>query len=322
MTLHGFPTRLSLVPLVALVACVALGGCGSGRLGSRRTSTTDRSSSVSVGTSTHTVAVDGGSRTYRTYLPAGLDLSKPVALVVMLHGGFGSARQAEESYGWDAAADADQFVVAYPDGRGRAWNAGSCCGRPAADATDDVAFIERVVNDVGARIHLDSRRTFVTGMSNGAMMALRLACKTRLFAAVAPVAGAQMVPCGNPEPTSVLQIHGTADQSVPLDGSPGSGRGHVPAHTPIPVSIERWRSVDGCDRPTVTVEGAVTTSSASCPSGRAVTLITVDGAGHQWPGASERNVRLHELLGADPPSDALDATKVIWRFFADHPAPG
>jgi polyhydroxybutyrate depolymerase len=32
--------------------------------------------------------------------------------------------------------------------------------------------------------------------------------------------------------------------------------------------------------------GVVTTSTASCPAGQAVELITIAGAGHQWPGAA------------------------------------
>ena len=64
----------------------------------------------------------------------------------------------------------------------------------------------------------------------------------------------------------------------------------------------------------------VTTSTANCPAGRTVELITIAGAGHQWPGAKP-SVLAQKLLGTDPPSAALDATAVIWRFFAAHPKP-
>lgn len=64
----------------------------------------------------------------------------------------------------------------------------------------------------------------------------------------------------------------------------------------------------------------MTTSRASCPNGRAVELITIDGAGHQWPGSAPKPV-LERLLDLDPPSTALNATDTIWRFFADHPRP-
>jgi polyhydroxybutyrate depolymerase len=47
-------------------------------------------------------------------------------------------------------------------------------------------------------------------------------------------------------------------------------------------------------------------------------LITIAGAGHQWPGAAPKPAT-QALLGADPPSTALDATVAMWRFFAAHP---
>jgi polyhydroxybutyrate depolymerase len=64
----------------------------------------------------------------------------------------------------------------------------------------------------------------------------------------------------------------------------------------------------------------VTRSVAQCPDGREVELITIAGAGHQWPGAPSRPV-IQRLLGLDTPSTALDATDVIWQFFVAHPKP-
>jgi len=41
----------------------------------------------------------------------------------------------------------------------------------------------------------------------------------------------------------------------------------------------------------------VTTSTADCPDGRNVVLMTVDGGGHEWPSF---------------------ATQALWQFFAAH----
>src|SRR6185369_3270151 len=112
----------------------------------------------------------GLDRSYRLYLPEGLPT--PAPLVVMLHGGFGSAAQAERAYGWDQLADGAKFAVAYPDGEGRAWNAnGGCCGRPGRTNVDDVGFVSAVVDDVGSNIGIDADRVYATGISNGGMMA-------------------------------------------------------------------------------------------------------------------------------------------------------
>jgi hypothetical protein len=101
------------------------------------------------GSTLHTMNFGGVDRSYRLYIPAGL--ASPAPLVVMMHGGFGSAQQAERAYGWDELADSAKFVVAYPDGVGRAWNVnGGCCGRPGRQNIDDVGFVTSVVGDIAA----------------------------------------------------------------------------------------------------------------------------------------------------------------------------
>jgi polyhydroxybutyrate depolymerase len=260
-------------------------------------------STVPVGSSTHTLAVDGRERALRLYRPAGL--AEPAALVVMLHGGLGSARQAESAYGWNALADREGFAVAYPEGLDRAWNVGGgCCGRSARTGVDDVAFVRAAVTTVGRMLPIDPRRVYATGMSNGGMMAYRLACDTDVFAAVAPVAATLLGECPSPDPTSLLHIHGGADARVRLDGAPGIGVAEIDG-PPVPDLIDTWRARDGCAPPTVQTAGRVTRTRAECPDGRAVELVTVAGIDHAWPGAD----------GASP----LDATAAIWRFFAEHP---
>lgn len=265
-----------------------------------------------VGSTAHSINVGSLDRGYRLYVPAGLPPSAP--LVVMMHGGFGSGDQAERSYGWNQLADREKFAVAYPDGVGRAWNVGGgCCGRPARQGIDDVGFISAMVDDVAAHVPVDRDRIYATGISNGGMMAYMLACHTDVFAAIGPDAATQLDACASPQPTSVLAIHGTADRSVRYDGGPGDGVARIDG-PPVPDVNAFWRNVDQCVRPVVTTAGAVTTSSADCADGRGVTLITIDGAGHQWPGS--RPIR----EGADPPSAELDATATLWTFFAAHPS--
>ena len=168
---------------------MALGGClgGGGALGA------PGSESIPVGQSTQTIDVGGVSRTFHLYRPPGLGDGAP--LVVMLHGGFGTGAQAERSYHWDSEADAGHFLVAYPDGLMRAWNAGSCCGEPQRTNTDDVGFITAMVGAIEQKMPIDRARVYATGMSNGAMMALRLGCQTDTFAAIAPVAGTLLTDC-------------------------------------------------------------------------------------------------------------------------------
>ena len=250
------------------------------------------------------------------YRPASLTAKVP--LVVMLHGGFGSASQAEKSYGWDAEADREHFVVAYPDGLGRAWNTGGgCCGTPGRTNADDTGFITAMVAAIERQVPVDAARVYATGISNGGIMAYTLACHTAIFAAIGPDSATELGSCPAPHPLSVIHIHGTADKRIPYQGGEGSGVAHIDGPSVLSLNA-RWRDTDHCAGPVVRTAGAVTTSTASCPAGRAVELITIAGAGHQWPGAASRPL-LQRLLGTDPPSTALNATQVIWQFFAAHP---
>src|SRR6185369_6984239 len=109
-----------------------------------------------------------------------------------------------------------------------------------------------------------------------------------------------------PAPVSVIHIHGTADRNIRYDGGPGDGVAKIDGPA-VPDVLASWRQVDGCAAPVVTVAAPLTTSVATCPAGRTVELVTIDGAGHQWPGAASRPA-VERLLGLDPPSDALNAT--------------
>lgn len=249
-----------------------------------------------AGTSVHHLNVGGQDRSYRLYEPARLRASAP--LVVMMHGYSGSAVQAERAYGWDKFADSDGFVVAYPDGLGRAWNVDGegCCGQSGRQGVDDVGFITAAVADVVKNVSINPARVYATGISNGGIMSYTLACNTGVFAAIGPDAATQLDPCRSPHPTSVMHIHGTADPLVPYKGGQGFSVINGPS---VPEVNAFWRSVDQCSAPAAATDGPVTTSTAGCADGRSVVLMTIDGGGHaEWPPFF---------------------TQKLWEFFAAHP---
>jgi len=313
-TWHGQLAGLAVV-VVALVTTLA--GCAAYRHGQAlKTAQPSASPAIPVGSSVHSISVGGVTRTYIVYRPAALPAAAP--LVVMLHGGFGSASQAEMSYRWNSEADAGHFLVAYPNGLYRAWNTGGgCCGRPGRTDVNDIGFITAMVSAIERTIGIDANRVYATGMSNGGIMTYTLACHTTIFAAIGPVAATQLGSCPSPDQVSVIHIHGTADKNIPYNGGMGDGVARINGPS-APALNAHWRAVSHCQPPVATTKGIVTTSIAVCPAGRAVELITVAGAGHQWPG-SVPNPVAQRLLQTDPPSTALNATQVIWRFFAAHP---
>jgi polyhydroxybutyrate depolymerase len=278
---------------------LVLSGCSHGR---------DGEAAVPGDTSVHTIAFGGLDRTYRVHKPAGLAAAP---LVVMLHGATGTGEQAENSYGWDQLADSARFVVAYPDGIGRSWNGHGCCGKAMRDNIDDVGFITAMVGQISADQPIDKSRVYAAGISNGGIMSYALACNTSIFAAIGPDSATMVAPCPAPHPTSVIHIHGTADQLVPYNG----GNGHSAVNgPPVPDTNAFWRNVDQCGPPKVTTSAPVTTSTAACAEGRSVELITIDGGRHQWPGGKTF------LERRDPTSQALNATQTVWQFFVAHPA--
>ncbi|MEI2730796.1 MAG: PHB depolymerase family esterase [Dermatophilaceae bacterium] len=299
---------------------------------------TTSSSSLPVGASEHAVTIDGRIRMYRAYRPP--DVLEPVPLVVMLHGGLGNARAAEAAYGWDVLAQTQGFIVLYPDAVANAWNAGGgCCGLAPGQGVDDVGFVKRAIDEVRQSAPIDPKRIYVTGMSNGGMMAYRMACESDLFAAIGPVAATLLGDCTNPAPTSVIHIHGTDDTTIPYAGGVDTGVAHVDGPA-VPALIARWRTTDRCGGEVISTAGLVTRSLARCPSGRDVLLVTVEGGGHAWPGVARSGpLDSHPSATTTPapaptptptpdgaaPSphasqsgDALNATWEIWAFFKAH----
>ena len=308
----------------ALVVAVLIfaAACSSGDDDATRN--TERPATSAPPDGTRKITVDGRERTYLVHRPTTIDTDDPTSLVVVLHGGFGTGAQARQSYGWDAKADAEGFVVAYPNGVDKAWNAGTCCGRPQRDNIDDVKFLGAAIDEIVDAEGVVPDRVYATGISNGGMMAYRLACELPgKVVAIGPVAASMTVGCADPppRPVGVLHIHGLDDRNVPFNGGVGTKGVAKDPRPSIPSVIERWRAVDACPGPPVTTTaGAVTTvTSSPCAAGTEVVLITVAGAGHQWPGSAPASEAARRALDLDVPSTALDATSMLWDFFSRQP---
>ena len=243
--------------------------------------------------------------------------------MIVLHGGGGNARNAIEQTGMSEQADRSGFLAVYPDGTGRlprtmlTWNSGTCCGYAMDQQVDDVAFVAKLIDQLEGQYAGDPRRIFVTGMSNGAMMSYRLACELAdRIAAIAPVAGAMGIDCHPSAPISVVAFHGTADQHVPYQGgTPQIQADPHPRHDPpVADTISFWADHDHCTR-TITqdVSNDTTRQVHSCRDGVEVTLYTIDGGQHAWPGGQRGTA------GADRPTSTISATQLMWEFFQQHP---
>jgi polyhydroxybutyrate depolymerase len=272
---------------------------------------------------------DGLQRSYLLRLPPSLPTDgRRLPLVIVLHGGGGNAAIAEAMTGFTEVGRRDGFIVVYPQGSGRrddvllTWNARHCCGHAMDQGVDDVGFIRDLIDLLKTRYPIDPRRVYATGMSNGGMMAHRLGIELAdRIAAIAPVVATVFGDESTPAVSvSALMINGALDQHVPVGGgAPGGRFSRAWDGTPTRPTMQQaqfWAAVDHCtvppryDRSTPIEHWAY-----ACPGGRAVELYLLGDSGHAWPGGQRGSRR------GDTPSTALDASTVIWKFFATHPKP-
>jgi len=265
----------------------------------------------------------GETRSYLLHIPPGFDASIQTPLVIVLHGATGTGKRISVVSGFNETAERHGFVIAYPDGAGGYWND----GRETAGQADDVGFISALIDLLTPELNIDPNRIYVSGISNGAMMTLRLACElSGKIAAIAPVAGTMpesiALVCVPEYPVPVIMFHGTEDTFLPYQGGELGGR--APA-TMLSVSrtAETWAELNGCDtKPKTTIfpvrdpsDGTQVRLDAYSGSepGAEVHLYTIYGGGHTWPAG-----RNSQLLNLGRTSREIRATDVIWEFFSRH----
>ncbi len=256
---------------------------------------------------------DGLTRDYITHVPATYNSSDTVPLVLNLHGlGSNSLQQLVYS-GFNEIANANNFIVVYPDGIENAWNVGFS---GVDEEIDDVGFLNALIDTLSSQYNIDPERIYSTGMSNGGYMSYRLACELdHKIAAIASVTGSmtpiQIANCNPERKMPILQFHGTVDATVPYDGAIWT--------LSMDDLIEFWVDHNNCEgEATITeipniVENDFSTVSVKhyeiCDEMREVILYTIDNGGHTWPGASD----IAGITNKD-----IDASQLIWEFFSRH----
>ena len=285
----------------------------------------------------HRIALQHGGRprSYIVHAPPAAREERPLPVVLNFHGGGGNAESQQKYSRMDALADAEGFLAVYPDGAGRmsdrllTWNAGTCCAYSVINKVDDVGFTQALLADLEARQPVDRRRVYATGLSNGAMMAWRLAVEASgQIAAIAPVAGAKVLQADAlGRPVSVMHFHSVDDPRALYAGGLGPPFPMTSSqvfHSAVEPTVRDWAATIGCPaeaRVAAELAGKAGTKEAGhtatryvwapCREGSEVVLWKFTGTGHVWPGGLQGY--LPRLLG---PSTALvDANLEMWRFF-------
>lgn len=254
-------------------------------------------------------------RDYTLYIPASYTGNEAVPLVLNFHG-YTSNANAQMAYGdFRPIADTANFIIVHPQGlmyNGNThWNVGGwIIGSPA----DDVGFTSALIDSLAAHYNIDLNRVYSTGMSNGGYMSFLLACQlSDKIAAIASVTGS-MTPetfndCNPQHPMPILQIHGTADGTVPYTGAIWT--------KPISEVMDYWVQFDHCDSsadttafPDINLLDGSTAEHwvyGNGDHGATAEHIKITGGGHTWPRTG---------FAAGATNRDFDASLEIWKFFS------
>ncbi len=301
----------------------------------------------------------------------------PVAIFMHGYGGTATGTEAEVTQGLNQYAEEYGYVMVYPQGTWfmasvdgaeprevTSWNhisdgfdkgpagpictedvdkvpcppeCGNCgqCGWTSCN--DDIGFLKTLVGVVTATFSVDADRFFVSGFSNGAMMANRVACEVpELFTAAALIGGRleRGFECTPSRRMPLLQINGGSDETVPSDGRLSSD-GHFFAAT---TSVERyWNEGAACaSEPapwsSLTIEGENVQCTIACGDtvSPSINCLWPDGD-HRWPGTAgfrgSNGYCVTELQAASMPDQTICiapeeetnfwGSRLLFEFFDD-----
>ena len=294
--------RIAILGFIALPAIIAVADAASTWLHNR---------------SNGAIVSSGEKREYFVHVPRSYDASKPVPLVISLHGAGGWPVIQMELSGWNRVADREGFIVVYPagvEGFGpRIWHTGS-----GNSATRDVRFISDLIDKLERDYNIDRERIYVNGLSNGGGMSFVLSCTmSDRIAAVGLVSSAQMLSwswCTDHRPVAMIAFHGTADPMAPYNGG-DSWLAPVPFLS-IPKFVANWARRNGCAPEAVESKPAADVTRreyAQCTDDASVVFYTLHGGGHVWPGGAALPVW---FVGRD--HRTIDASQEMWTFFRAH----
>ena len=307
--------------IYSLVAILIISSCGGGGSSTEIILNTEEnsaepcqnyvSSNGSGKTFNCSVIHDEKNRQFFIYQGSSYSGNAPVLFV--LHGYTSRALWIMNYSGFQSIADEFGFLVIYPQGTllpstGQThWNVG---GWTTSSTTDDVSFINSLINFIDDEYSIDPKRIYSTGMSNGGYMSYKLACDlSSKIAAVVSVTGSMTYEtvdgCNPAHPTSVAQIHGLQDSVVSYYGSAWS--------KPIEEVMEYWANNNNCSNESNSSEitgsngGGTHDVFSECDNQTSVELFLMIIMGHDWPSLNNHDIQ---------------ASTTIWDFLSKYDIDG
>ncbi len=306
---HGRPRLVRAVTVAASLGALAPGvahavaspaAIGPGVVAAAAQATGPGCATPIVGNRTIKLTVGGRVRTALLHMPKSLP-GRALPLVIAFHGAGGSGPEFADDSGLSTEADQEGFAAVYPTSVGPQWS--------ISQSPRDVVFAGALLDAVEAMACIDTTRISATGVSIGAGMAARVGCElsARIAGLVLVSGGYRALPACNPDrPISILEIHGTADTTVPYAGS---GPNHAGAVLPY---VEAWAARDRCaGTPAKRVVAAHTVLYvwSGCADGASVQHLRIYGGGHELPNAAGARLRSGRQT-------AISGVRNIWHFLA------
>lgn len=260
----------------------------------------------------NTIMHNGILRSYKLHVPASYSANTKTALVIALHGYTSSATDTENGIGLSEKADAEGFIVVYPNGlpypwtssNPQAWNAGGPYEQ-WTQGTDDVGFIDQMIELICKHYTIDRNKIYVTGHSNGSFMTYRLGYElSNKIAAIATHSG-QMVYMPTEAPDSkipILHLHALNDEVVPYFG----GVSGQLQYSSVDDVLSLWAAWYSCSQqPDTTFQNSdYMIKKWGYSDNTEIKLYLLNRGGHSWFNTS---------------NSGIQANDIIWDFFKTHP---
>lgn len=258
----------------------------------------------------------GIQRDYILYVPEIYTPGEAVPLILNFHGYTSNAFE-QLNYGdFRPIADTAGFIVVHPMGTvdllgNTHWNVGW-----GTSSVDDLGFTAALIDSLSAEFSINQDRIYSTGMSNGGFMSYHLACElSERIAAIASVTGTmnvnQPATCSPGHPMPVMEIHGTADATVPYTGNFLFGT--------TPAAVAYWVTYNNCESTPSITAIPDTDGGDGCTAehqvytggnnGSTVEHFKIINGEHTWPGSA---------FGGVGTNQDIDACNEIWRFFSKY----
>lgn len=285
-----------------------------------------QTATLSPGDYTRTLMMGEQKRTYLVHVPESYDPNKPSPVVLALHGAAMNGSMMVWFSGLTKKSEQAGFIVVYPSGTGTGpflvWNAGGFNRKKSEGKPDDVAFIDKLLDDLGKMVKIDEKRVYACGMSNGGMMSYRLASElSDRIAAIAPVAGTIAIEESKPNrPVPVIHFHGTKDNIVQFEMRKENEKSFM-RFMDVEDSIQTWVKLNECNETpnteTISKDGdtmkVTRTSYGGGKDGSEVVLIVIEEGGHTWPGQKPPVGFIGKSV------KDISANDIMWEFFQKHP---